>query len=349
VSAALLLHAVIALNGAAAQDRQQSRGPYLVPQTVYVGDRATLVVPLSEALGSDAGRPGGVSGFSGGTAVLDRDALLPLNSGPEEPEALPVLELHRVELERRPAGARLLVEFSAYAPGILELPPLEIGGNRYSGLRVEISSILNSDKAGAVLSGPAPPLSVPGTSLLIYGTAAVLVLLLALSLGAALFGRRYFGGWIERMKRRRLIVSMAGIEKRIRRNIRKGNPSGRGEILSVISSEFRAFLSLFTGENCRAMTPAELGRLPPLVRVVAPNEGDDAENGAGAAAEAAAAPSLSVLSGGYLSEFFYRCDELRFGGRGIAGEDLSALLGDLKRFLEALDRAERGKIRELRI
>jgi hypothetical protein len=340
LSAALLLHAVIALNGAAAQDRQRNRGPYLVPQTVYVGDRATLVVPLSETAARD----------SGGTAVLDRAALSLLNSDPADSEAFSALELHRVELEHRPAGARLLVEFSAYAPGIFELPPLEIGGNRYSGLRVEVSSILDLDKAGAVLSGPAPPLSVPGASLLIYGILAALVLLLALSLGAALLGRRYFGGWIKKMKRRRLIGSMAGIERRLRRNVRKGNAAGYGESLNVISSEFRAFLSFFTGENCRAMTPAELGRLPPLAHVVAPNDGAGAENSAESGGAGCAEDGrLSVLGGACLSDFFYRCDELRFGGREIAGEELSALLGDLKRFLETLDRAERGKFRELRV
>ncbi|MDR2134574.1 MAG: hypothetical protein LBP27_05650 [Treponema sp.] len=328
---ALLLRTALALDGAEA--RPGNRGPYLVPQTVYVGDRASLVVPLSETRDSASGPRG--QGDDGGTTVLEGEALLPLNSGLAEPDSFPALELHRIELERRPGGARLLVEFSAYAPGIFELPPFEIGGNRYAGLRVEVSSIL--DSGDAVLSGPAPPLSVPGTGLLMYGTVTALVLLSALSLWVVLRGRRCFGGWMEKAKRRRLIVSMAGIEKRIRRNIRKGNAGDYGKILNVISSEFRAFLSFFTGEDCRAMTSAELGGLPPLA---APD---------GVAADAEDAAALSVLSGEYLSGFFRRCDELRFGGREAAEEELFAILGDLGRFLETLDRAERGKFRELRI
>ncbi|MDR1586194.1 MAG: hypothetical protein LBS57_01920 [Treponema sp.] len=342
---ALLFYALIALDGA--EVREGSRGPYLVPQTVYVGDRATLVVPLSETGGSASARRDGVSG-PGGTTVLEGAALLALNAVPADSESLPVLELHRIELERRPRGTRLLVDFSAYAPGIFELPPFEIGGNRFAGLRVEVSSIL--DSGGAVLSGPEPPLSVPGTSLFLYGTMTLLVLLPVLSLWAAFRGRSFFGGWMEKLKRRRLIVSMAGIEKRMRRNIRKGKAGDYGKILNVLSSEFRAFLSFFTGEDCRAMTSAELGSLPPLATVVAANTGDGAGAGdAGAGADAEDDAAFSVLSGGYLSGFFYRCDELRFSGREIAGEELFAILGDLKRFLETLDRAERGKFRELRI
>jgi hypothetical protein len=52
-----------------------------------------------------------------------------------------------------------------------------------------------------------------------------------------------------------------------------------------------------------------------------------------------------VLGGGFLGTFFSRCDGLRFSGSAIAGEDINRVLADLRRFLEILYRAERGKFR----
>jgi hypothetical protein len=274
---------------------------------VYVGDRATLALPLA--------------GSAAKSASVDLD--------PKRFPLSPDLEIHRVTLERRPSGSRLLVEFSAYTPGVLELPPIEIGGEGFAGLRVTIRSILASEEAGAAaLSAPALPLAIPGTGLLVYGTMGVLALILLLSLLGGAWGRRRLGGWILRWKKRRLIFSMSGIEKRLRRALSRDG--SRRDILNTLSTEFRSFLSFFTGENCRAMTAAELGRLPPLAAI-------DKD---------AAAEPLALLSGDFLEVFFRRCDALRFSGSPIITGDALAMLGDLRRFLETLYRAERGQFRQ---
>jgi hypothetical protein len=281
---------------AAAQEQ-----PYLIPQIVYVGDRATLVFPLTRALTKD------------GAITLD----------PRQFPASPDIELHRVTLERRPTGGRLLVEFSAYAPGLLVLPSLEIGGERFTGLTVGISSIIGNGDAGAVLSGPASPLAIPGTSLLIYGGIAAFVLSLLFLFWAPFWGRRHLEGLIAAWKRKLLIVSMRSFEKRLRKSLVKdGNQC---ETLNILSREFRAFLSFVSGKNCRAMTAAELGRLPPLAADLAAAQSADA----------------AVLNGEFLGAFFRHCDELRFSGKAIAGGEALAALDDLRRFLAALDRAHR--------
>jgi hypothetical protein len=289
---------VIIAAAAGADDR--SRVPYLIPRTVYVGDRAALVVPLA-----------------GENAAAERVIAL-------DPRAFPPatdIELHRAQLEYRSSGSRLVVEFSAYAPGTLELPPIEIGGKRFAGLRVTISSVIGSGENGAVLAGPAPPLAVPGASFLIYGTMGAFVLFALFALWAGLWGRRRMAGWITRWKRGRLVVSMWGIEKRLRKNAAK--EGSRRDLLNLLSVEFRGFLTFFTGENCRAMTAAEIGNMP--AELFAP------ENGA--------APELS---GGFLEAFFRRCDELRFNGSDIVTEDVLAMLDDLRRFLKTLGRPGRG-------
>jgi hypothetical protein len=274
---------------------------YLIPQTVYVGDRATLVVPLDN-------RPENELVFTG------------------EPPALPDLVIHRVELERRGEGGRLLIDFTAYAPGILELPPFEIGGVPFTGLRIEIASILGGDEAASVLSRPEPPLAVPGTGALVYGTLSAAILGFLVVFWALVFGPRRFERWLQKWKRRRLIVSLAGMERRLRRKLIRESPGAAnfGSLLNVRTAEFRIFLTLFPGENCRAMTAGELSRLPPL----------------GEAAAGEAAGGGFFLTGAFLGGFFRRCDDLRFSGAEVSKNEALDLLGELKGFIGALNRPE---------
>ncbi|MDR0602401.1 MAG: hypothetical protein LBG42_08465, partial [Treponema sp.] len=159
-----------------AQDALASRA-YLVPQTVFVGDRAALVIPVE-------GPP------------VNAELPLPPETGP--------LVFHRVRMEGGGGEGRVFIEFTAYAPGILALPPVEIPSGFLTGLRVEIASILEKGNEGRVLSGPAPPLAAPGTGLFIYGTAAGVLLIFFFLLGGARAFRRYSGSILESWKRRRL-------------------------------------------------------------------------------------------------------------------------------------------------
>ena len=282
---------------AMAQDRAHNRSQFLVPQTVYVGDRAVLTLPLTAPLVM-------------GDITLDSRALAFLSS--------PELDIHRVVLENRPPGSRLVIEFTAFAPGLLELPPIEIGGQSFSGINVEISSILDGSDA-TVLSSPLPPLSIPGTSFFIYGTITGLILLLLLVLLMVFWGRLNFSKIAARWKRLRLIAAMAKIEKRLAKILDSGD---KWAILDKLSTEFRIFLSLFTGENCRAMTAGEFGRLP------------FPESFAGMPPE---------WGSGFLKRFFMRCDDFRFGGGKITSADIAPLLTELRQFLDALNSAVRSK------
>jgi hypothetical protein len=285
-----------------AQEKQQT--PFLVPQIVYVGDRATLVIPLP-----------------GKAQASAKDSGLSLESSGPRFSSLGEIEIHRAVLERRAAGSRLVVEFSAYMPGVLELPPVEIGGEIFSGITVTVHSILGTGADASLLSDPAAALAVPGTGLLVYGSLGAFAFALLLALWLIFRGRRLLKQWTQRWKRRRLIFYMGGIEKRLRKILQKeGN---RREILAVLSAEFRVFLSFFSGENCRAMTASESARLPPVVP------------------EAAEKPR-----GDFLGAFFRHCDELRFQGGDISNGDVSALLCDLRAFLESLENAERKKHRQ---
>ena len=284
--------------GGFAQDWQNTA--YMIPTKVFVGDRASLVLPLP--------------GFTGQPAE---------ETGPVRIPSSPEIDIHRVALERRPGGCRLTIEFSAYAPGILELPPISIAGESFAGLKIEISSILEPDTAGAVLSGVELPLAIPGTSLLVYGTISAIIIALLLGLWALLWGRRKMKGWLEAWKRRRLVVSMWRIEKHLRKSLAKGS-AGR-KILDTLSAEFRSFLSYFSGRSCRAMTAFEFGRVSFF---------EEYNN---------------VPGSEFLGAFFDRCDCIRFSGGGIENSQTLALLGEVRSFLKALDRAMRKSGRQERL
>ncbi|MDR2718388.1 MAG: hypothetical protein LBB89_10065 [Treponema sp.] len=267
---------------------------YMVPSKVYVGDRASLMLPLP-----------GIAG----------NGNIEINPGYI---SSPDIDIHHVTIERRPTGSFLKIEFSAYTPGILELPPFDVAGKIFSGLTVEISSILESGESGMVLSGPALPLAIPGTSLLIYGTISSGILLMLLTIWVLFRGRAQMKGWLAVWKRRWLLVSMLDMEKRLRKALAKGAVCRK--ILDVISTEFRNFLACFTGENCRAMTAVEIGRLKN-------REGSE----------------VSVPDGEFLGKFFSRCDDIRFSGAEISGDETLAVLGDLRGFLTEMSRSMQKK------
>jgi len=267
--------------GSALFGQDRNTGAFMVPSRVYVGDRASLILPLP--------------GFA-----VKEDSETASSVSPSAD-----IDIHRALLERRPVGSRLTVEFTAYSPGILELPSIVIAGEVFSGLTIEISSILEHDASGKVLSDPAPPLAIPGTSLLVYGTIISILFFLSLAFWVLLWGRKSIKGWLAAWEKRRLLNGMRGIEKRLRRTLARRDDTYRN-ILDALSREFRGFLSHFTGEHCRAMTSIEF------------------------------ANSELQMNREFLKDFFKRCDEIRFSGGEINKYDALSMLDDLKQFLAEL-------------
>jgi hypothetical protein len=270
--------------------RGNAQDAYLVPQTIFVGDKGRLVVPL-------------------GQAFMAAEAFVRSASG-ELPETAD-LAITRIEMENRNGSPRLLIDFIPYAPGVLALPALKIpvpGGEplELSGLKVTAASILAPGETA--LSPPASPLPAPGTGLIIYGTAAGILIVLFLSLGLSVWGRRNFAFFWARFKRRRLLRIMARFLRRLDAESRAGKTKSPGEYLSMLSGQFREFLSLFTGTDCRPLTAGEFLTLS--------------------------------FYGDFLCAFFRRCDRLRFSGNGIERRDLAAELEEVRSFIGILVQAE---------
>jgi hypothetical protein len=275
---------------AGAPGRGAAQEAYLIPRTIFVGDRGRLVVPLGQA-------------FTAAEAFV--------RSAPGELPESADLTITRIEMENRNGSPRLIIDFIPYAPGILPLPALEIpvpGGKtlELSGLSAAVASILAPREAA--LSAPAPPLSAPGTGLIIYGTSAGILLLLFLSIGLSVWGRRNFASFWERFRRRRLLRTMTRFLRRIDAESLSGKTGSPAESLSLLSGQFREFLSLFTGTDCRPLTAGEFSSLP--------------------------------FYPDFLCPFFRRCDRLRFSGGGIDRRDLQAALEEIRSFIDILARAE---------
>jgi hypothetical protein len=301
-----------------------------IPRQLFVGDQGRLTLNLGSLFPETAS-------FS----VSDPWIL------PQSPE----LRLHRLEFDA--LRGQLSIDFTAFAPGELELPPIrapQLPGFSLEGCRVSVASVLAlegplSSQGILILSGPAPPLAAPGTALLIYGSSSLLILLLLLLLGAGIWGRPWLGKLLEARRRRRLIRLMGKIGEGLRERI--PGASSR-EILRKLSLEFRAFLAYFFNNapdnrdlpvtadikssmgqgrpDCRALTAEEFGSLPPLFP---PVEGKPAVG---------ASPAS-------LGSFFRRLDRLRFSGEGVGDTEIAVLLDQMEGILRAMERGfrERGR------
>jgi hypothetical protein len=303
---------LVIFNPSPAPAQQQGAGPagafIQVPQQLYVGDRGRLIITLEP-------------GFPELSPFVASD--------PRQLPQGPDLKIHRLEMDRLRGQERLLVDFTAYVPGQIELPPVNISqipGFSLQGYQVTVASILGGGDSLLVLANPASPLAVPGTSLLIYGTSSLIVFTLLFILGVSIWGRPYLSRLLEAHRRRRLIRLMRNIEKRLRGKIPRGAYTAGASyvevyraILRELSAEFRAFLGYFFDRDCRAMTAAEFFFLPPLFSL-APED-------AGAERIAPAA----------LGSYFHLLDRLRFSGETVGTVEVSGLLDQLDLMLDAMD------------
>lgn len=249
--------------------------PYLqMPQTLYVGDPGRLILTPA---------PSG-----------QRDVALVLDI----PEQLPRTEhirVHRIELELRPDGPRILIDFSAYAPGTLEFPVIEIGAYRIRPEPVFISSIL--DDSNTLLSPAAAPLSAPGTRFLIYTVTMLFVLCVLVLL---LFVRRILPFLKQRLEERRSHRAFRMFKRQLQRlNTRLDASMDCGVFLDELSAALRLYLSRRLDPAFFSMTAAEIASSRYLK----------------------ACPGL----GQAFSGFFKRSDLFRFGTRQADFAELQSL------------------------
>jgi len=290
----------------------QSTTSFLIPRHIYIGDPATLVLPLPAA---EQNSPDIV--ITAGSEFLPSD---------------PDIDFHKITLEQRVSGSRLLIEFTPFITGIIEFPVIEIGEKYFTDLTVSVNSIIE-EKTSPILSGPASTLAIPGTALILYGTLVSLVFILLITFWFIFKGRIFIKSLLEKWKRYMQFSMMRKTEKRLHREILKG--TDKRLILDTISDEFRTFLSYLTGCNCRAMTANEFEDLPRMFQTEICNQIDIRGH-------------LMAQEGGqsFLTTFFRTCDDLRFSGINVNPAVLIQLLDDMRKFLDILESDKEKKHKE---
>jgi hypothetical protein len=217
----------------------EDSSPYLIPQTVFIGDRAVLVVPL------------GITGEDFAPKTLE-----PL----EKLEKTDDLIIHRISLERKGGSAQIVIDFTAYRTGTLALPEIA-GFEGFSGLTITVASLLTP--SSMALSPPARPISAPGTAVLIYGSVIAVIVSLLLFVSVHIFGKNKLKSLIRRLFQQYLIIKMGIFIAKMRKIEGKWKEWGKsGEILDLLAAEFRKFLTRFTGVDCYAASAGEFISLP---------------------------------------------------------------------------------------
>jgi hypothetical protein len=284
----------------------QNTGAYLIPRQIFVGDKAVLVLPL----------PGKTEKTDDIILTSDNSYInginFPLHAN---------IDFHRIILERRTGGSRLLIEFTPFVTGMLELPVIEIGGERFTGLTVTVNSVIDR-RVSLILSGPAASLVMPGTAIMLYGIIAFFIIFIILTIWFFLKGRIFFRKWIEKWKLWKLFISMRFTEKYLYKSVLRGED--KRIILDRLSEKFRIFLSILTETNCRSMTANEFKKLTPKLLM------------------------YNDANPFFLHNFFCSCDELRFSGVNINSHDIFNLLDDLRSFLKALENGQKENLRDVK-
>ena len=222
----------------------QSSGAYLIPRRIFIGDQASLILPL----------PAAAQNYD--DIILEKNDSLSDNIFPSDEN----IDFRRIILERRVTGSRLIIEFTSFVPGLIGFPAIEIGGERFSGLSVTVDSLI-SDRSDRFLSPASSALAMPGTALMLYGSMALIAAVILISIWFVFKGRVILRKLTDKWKRYRLFNGIRNTVKFLQKELLKG--TDKRIILDSLSEETRIFLSSLTGKNCRAMTAREFENLQP--------------------------------------------------------------------------------------
>lgn len=249
----------------------------LIPREVFVGDTAEL-------------------SFESGafSSILEPGTLYALPS-----EDFPVsddLAIKSILVAQNGAAASVTIRFVPWKAGVLTIPSFELKKVRVMPPVVRIASLV--EKTGRTVIEPArPPLLVPGTTWLLYGSVAAFLCLAALgSFAAVRLGKYFLQSPGKRNAKRRAAVFMKEA-KALERAAGKTSSSSWYARFSLL---LRRYLGAFCEEDFLAFLPLTGSEIS--FRVRCKTEPMD-PSGSGAFADRTAA-------------LFSASDAIRFGSRG---------------------------------
>jgi hypothetical protein len=258
--------------------------PYQIPQTIYIGDNGRLIYPLDTFF------------------YNQDDQIFSLEDIPRHDD----ITVSNVELSK----GQLFIDFQAWRTGIVKLPSITIAGRRIDGIEVVVASLVEGQNASTMLSAAVTPVSAPGTLWLITGTVSTIIIVTALFFFFMLRGKLFFVHLRRNTRKKRAIRLARKAIRKIRNQLEKKNVA-ESSALSHLSTEFRLFLDVYCGIDCRSLVPAEFLNLEfPLCLMPAER-----------------------YSPAYFADFFTRCDTLRFSGKNISDEAVANIISEVENFV----------------
>lgn len=236
--------------------------------------------------------------------------------------------VHGVETVPRSDGRwEVRVGFSSYRPGVLTLPPIDVGAFRLENIRVQAASLLPRDgDPPATLRPPRPQMLLPGTGgALLAGGIAVLVVPYLL-VGGILTLTRSARRWQEERAR---ALPRARLERAVRR-LQAGSPRSIAAAAETVS--FYAQLShLARGYlAARLRIPAHASTTREL-RTALPARG------------------LPSALGVELTAILDTADRVKFAGRHSSAAEMQALSERLVTLVRAIDAELEGDGKETHV
>ncbi|MDR0639515.1 MAG: hypothetical protein LBG27_11560 [Spirochaetaceae bacterium] len=268
-----------------------SEGAFLIPQTVFVGDEGRLVVPYLE------------------NAPLGTNTHVVVTSGlPFNDDII----VKRVEIDV--ASRQLLIDFAAFRPGVVAIPPIPAAG--LPPLTVSIASILERDGYSTTLSPPEKPLAAPGTFALIIGGTAALIALAALVGLSVSYGPRHFQRLFEKMRLRFLRYKAKRAIFAAENALASGRV-GTKEGAAAVSEAFRWFLGAIYRKDYASYSAEDF-------------------------------LADGMFSDGAVYHIFADCDRLKFSPARIGQEAVNAVAGETLSYIERVvyERVVKGSVDE---
>ena len=229
--------------------------------------------------------------------------------------------VHGVDTVPRSDGRwEVRVGFSSYRPGVLTLPPIDVGAFRLENIRVQAASLLSGERAVApVLRPPRPQLLLPGTGgVLLSAAAAVLTVPYLAASGVLLLAARAR----RRRRQRTRGLPRARLERAVRR-LQASSPRSIAADAETVS--FYAQLAHLTRDYlaARMRIPAHACTTREL-RTALPGHG------------------LDDTLGAELTAILDTADRVKFAGRHSSAAEMQALSEQLVALVRAMDAALEG-------
>ena len=226
--------------------------------------------------------------------------------------------VHGVDTVPRSDGRwEVRVGFSSYRPGVLTLPPIDVGAFRLENIPVQAASLLSGERAAApVLRPPRPQLLLPGTGGVLLGAAAAVLTVpyLLVSGGLLLAGRAR--RWRRERERG---LPRARLERAVRR-LQASSPRSIGADAETVT--FYAQLAHLSRDYlaARMRIPAHACTTREL-RTALPGHG------------------LHATLGAELTAILDTADRVKFAGRHSSAAEMQALSEQLIALVREIDAA----------